>query len=65
LLFIYASEAFRAFVLPNVQRVLPERTSFSLLLDTARSRGWIQMDAHEFMKIVCYGSNGVGAMRAS
>ncbi|TJZ99174.1 hypothetical protein [Actinacidiphila oryziradicis] len=32
--------------------VAPERASFALLLDTARARGWIQMDAHDFMAIV-------------
>ncbi|MEV8018163.1 hypothetical protein AB0O76_17875 [Streptomyces sp. NPDC086554] len=32
--------------------VAPERASFALLLDTARIRGWIQMDAHDFMAIV-------------
>ncbi|QKW52841.1 hypothetical protein [Streptomyces buecherae] len=32
--------------------VAPERASFALLLDTARTRGWIQMDAHDFMGIV-------------
>ncbi|MEU5046966.1 hypothetical protein [Streptomyces griseorubiginosus] len=42
----------QGFPMPNGKRVPPERTSFSLLLDTARSRGWIQMDAHDFMKIV-------------
>ncbi|MCL7493204.1 hypothetical protein M8I34_17610 [Streptomyces sp. MCA2] len=34
------------------RRVAPERASFALLLDTARTRGWIQMDAHDFMAIV-------------
>ncbi|RFU83955.1 hypothetical protein DY218_24860 [Streptomyces triticagri] len=34
------------------KRVAPERASFALLLDTARTRGWIQMDAHDFMAIV-------------
>ncbi|MFI6661490.1 hypothetical protein ACIBL8_38915 [Streptomyces sp. NPDC050523] len=34
------------------KRVAPERASFALLLDTARARGWIQMDAHDFMGIV-------------
>ncbi|MER6406237.1 hypothetical protein ABT269_22520 [Streptomyces viridosporus] len=34
------------------KRVVPERASFALLLDTARARGWIQMDAHDFMAIV-------------
>ncbi|MEU1044048.1 hypothetical protein ABZ400_02685 [Streptomyces sp. NPDC005897] len=36
----------------NGRRVPPERASFSLLLDTARSAGWIQIDAHDFMAIV-------------
>lgn len=36
----------------NGKRVAPERASFALLLDTARTRGWIQMDAHDFMAIV-------------
>ncbi|MFJ4153058.1 hypothetical protein ACIP10_36625 [Streptomyces galbus] len=34
------------------RRIAPERASFALLLDTARARGWIQMDAHDFMAIV-------------
>ncbi|WP_328465819.1 hypothetical protein [Streptomyces sp. NBC_00448] len=38
---------------PNTTKTsAPERASFSLLLDTARNRGWIQMDAHDFMSIV-------------
>lgn len=43
----------QGFPQPNSAKlVAPERASFSLLLDTARTRGWIQMDAHDFMKIV-------------
>ncbi|GHC90048.1 hypothetical protein [Streptomyces flavofungini] len=42
----------QGFLLPNGKRIAPERASFSLLLDTARTHGWIQMDAHDFMKIV-------------
>ncbi|MFE0209050.1 hypothetical protein [Streptomyces sp. NPDC058985] len=34
------------------KRIAPERASFALLLETARDRGWIQMDAHDFMAIV-------------
>ncbi|MGW1673373.1 hypothetical protein [Streptomyces sp. NPDC002324] len=34
------------------KRIAPERASFALLLDTARARDWIQMDAHDFMAIV-------------
>lgn len=36
----------------NGKRVAPERAGFALLLDTARIRGRIQMDAHDFMAIV-------------
>jgi hypothetical protein len=43
----------RGIPLPNSTKTsAPERASFSLLLDTARNRGWIQMDAHDFMTIV-------------
>jgi hypothetical protein len=42
----------RGFPQDNGKRVAPERASFALLLDTARTRGWIQMDAHDFMAIV-------------
>ncbi|MFG2698278.1 hypothetical protein [Kitasatospora sp. NPDC048407] len=38
---------------PNGGRPVPmAKASLALLLDTARSRGWIQVDAHDFMKIV-------------
>lgn len=36
----------------NGKRVAPERAGFALLLDPARIRGRIQMDAHDFMAIV-------------
>lgn len=43
----------KGFPHPNgTKRVAPDHASFALLLDTARARGWIQMDAHDFMKIV-------------
>ncbi|MFE2496153.1 hypothetical protein ACFXKX_03320 [Streptomyces scopuliridis] len=47
------SELLQGIPLPTgTKRVAPERASFALLLDTARARGWIQMDAHDFMTIV-------------
>ncbi|KFK90267.1 hypothetical protein IX27_04365 [Streptomyces sp. JS01] len=47
------AELLEGFPQPHgTKRIAPERASFALLLDTARTRGWIQMDAHDFMKIV-------------
>ncbi|WP_405796499.1 hypothetical protein [Streptomyces sp. NBC_01506] len=46
-------ELLQGIPLPNgTKTIAPERASFALLLDTARARGWIQMDAHDFMTIV-------------
>ncbi|WPB94394.1 hypothetical protein [Streptomyces malaysiensis] len=42
----------RGVPLPKGKHIAPERASFALLLNTARTRGWIQMDAHDFMGIV-------------
>lgn len=36
----------------GTKRFAPDRVPFALLIKTAQKRGWIQMDAHDFMDVV-------------